>query len=45
MNDQHATTQIPIPFSRIVLIAAALLMLTLPLRAADLVTCPHQPYQ
>ena len=36
MNDQHATTQIPIPFSRIVLIAAALLMLTLPLRAADL---------
>ena len=36
MNDQHAATQIPIPSSRIALIAAALLMLTLPLRAADL---------
>ena len=43
MNDQHATTQIPIPFSRIVLIAAALLMLTLPLRAADLDAFWEQP--
>ena len=45
MNHQHATTQMRISFSRLALINAALLMLvlTLPLRAADLDAFWEQP--